>query len=191
MFHFLLLARDPALTCLNDLRQEQHGVLYNHMLKVAETVATAVQRTGGDVLRTEVTAAENAVAATASDGGAAPPPLQLLPHPTSTRVRFVRGFHAQPSLAPLHMHIFSLDLLSQGLKKKKHYNSFTTNFFLTAERVEKDLQMNNRVTINQDVIELLKLEKQDMVCVWCGEGFATIGGVKKHLPGCAENKAFL
>lgn len=36
------------------------------------------------------------------------------------------GYHAIPSLQPLHIHIISQDFDSPALKKKQHWNSFTT-----------------------------------------------------------------
>lgn len=40
------------------------------------------------------------------------------------------GFHAHPSLVRLHMHVISDDFKSPCLKNKKHWNSFTTEFFI-------------------------------------------------------------
>ncbi len=34
------------------------------------------------------------------------------------------GFHAIPSLPTVHLHVYSLDLVSHRLKNAKHYNSF-------------------------------------------------------------------
>mmetsp|Transcript_15506 Transcript_15506/g.24794 ORF Transcript_15506/g.24794 Transcript_15506/m.24794 type:complete len:139 (-) Transcript_15506:316-732(-) len=42
------------------------------------------------------------------------------------------GFHAVPSLRQLHLHIISDDFDSPCLKNKKHWNSFTTDFFCGA-----------------------------------------------------------
>ncbi|PAA87326.1 hypothetical protein BOX15_Mlig015446g6, partial [Macrostomum lignano] len=40
------------------------------------------------------------------------------------------GFHAVPSMSQLHMHVVSQDFVSTCLKTKKHWLSFTTDFFL-------------------------------------------------------------
>ena len=40
------------------------------------------------------------------------------------------GFHAIPSMKQLHLHVISKDFQGRGLKNKKHYNSFVTDFFL-------------------------------------------------------------
>lgn len=40
------------------------------------------------------------------------------------------GFHADPTMAQLHMHVVSDDFRGFGLKTAKHWNSFTTSFFI-------------------------------------------------------------
>lgn len=43
------------------------------------------------------------------------------------------GFHARASMQRLHLHVISDDMVSPCLKNKKHWNTFTTDFFLNAE----------------------------------------------------------
>lgn len=53
------------------------------------------------------------------------------------RARFIRaGVHAAPSLANFHIHVISQDFESPCLKHKKHYNSFTTEFFVSYDDLE-------------------------------------------------------
>lgn len=40
------------------------------------------------------------------------------------------GIHAVPSMAHLHVHVLSRDRHSECLKHRKHYNSFSTDFFV-------------------------------------------------------------
>jgi aprataxin len=49
------------------------------------------------------------------------------------------GFHAIPSMKQLHMHVISTDYMGRGLKKKHHYNSFVTDFFLDVDAVTENL----------------------------------------------------
>uniref|UniRef100_A0A161MT06 Aprataxin n=1 Tax=Triatoma infestans TaxID=30076 RepID=A0A161MT06_TRIIF len=49
--------------------------------------------------------------------------------------KFRYGFHAIPSLQRLHLHVISDDFNSPALKTAKHWNSFTTSFFLEAEKL--------------------------------------------------------
>lgn len=105
--------------------------------------------------------------------------------------RFITGFHSLPSLPMLHMHLISMDLDSPCLKTKKHYNSFATFFFLTADRVMEDLERNGCVTVNKNVRELEAMEKQEMTCLWCGEPLATMAVMKRHVPACPKNKSMV
>lgn len=47
--------------------------------------------------------------------------------------QFKMGYHAEPSMSYLHMHVISTDMNSTCLKTKKHWNSFTTDFFIKSE----------------------------------------------------------
>ena len=40
------------------------------------------------------------------------------------------GVHARPSMAHLHVHVLSRDMHSDKMRHRKHYNSFTTPFFV-------------------------------------------------------------
>jgi Scavenger mRNA decapping enzyme C-term binding len=48
-------------------------------------------------------------------------------------LQFRVGYHAIPSLKPLHVHIISQDLNGHGMKQPKHWNTFATPFFLEIE----------------------------------------------------------
>jgi len=43
---------------------------------------------------------------------------------------FKVGFHAEPSMQRLHLHVISRDFVSPSLKTKKHWNSFNTDLFV-------------------------------------------------------------
>ncbi|CAI5756021.1 unnamed protein product [Candida verbasci] len=47
----------------------------------------------------------------------------------------VAGVHSIPSLKNLHIHVMTKDFHSPCLKNKKHYNSFTTKFFVPFEEL--------------------------------------------------------
>lgn len=47
--------------------------------------------------------------------------------------KFKIGYHAEPSMIRLHLHVISDDMDSVCLKNKKHWNSFTTNFFVKSK----------------------------------------------------------
>lgn len=105
--------------------------------------------------------------------------------------RFITGFHSLPSLPQLHMHLISMDLESPCLKHKKHYNSFSTYFFLTSDRIVDDLKKNQYITLNQDTSTLAQYEKQAMECLWCGMPLKDMPSMKRHVPHCSLNKAYI
>ncbi|KAG7662513.1 HNT3 [[Candida] subhashii] len=58
------------------------------------------------------------------------------------------GVHSIPSLSNLHIHVLTQDFHSPRMKNKKHYNSFTTKFFVPFEQLnpifnEKYYKLNN------------------------------------------------
>ncbi|EKU20534.1 aprataxin, partial [Nannochloropsis gaditana CCMP526] len=81
--------------------------------------------------------------------------------------------HSLPSLRPLHIHIVSQDFDSPALKTKRHWNSFTTPFFLDLLQVETALQIHGKVTVrHEDAEALLKLSLRCHAC----------GAVQKTIP---------
>uniref|UniRef100_A0A1B6CDU7 HIT domain-containing protein n=1 Tax=Clastoptera arizonana TaxID=38151 RepID=A0A1B6CDU7_9HEMI len=60
------------------------------------------------------------------------------------------GYHAKPSMNRLHLHLISDDFNGQGLKHKKHYNSFTTPFFIASSKVIHDVKQFGRVLLPSD-----------------------------------------
>ena len=78
------------------------------------------------------------------------------------------GYHAVPSLTPLHLHIISTDLSSPRLNSKKHWNSFShPDLFIPSKKVEADLQKHGRVLLKTES-ELHKLENLPVCCYHCG-----------------------
>lgn len=113
--------------------------------------------------------------------------------PAITKLKFMSGFHALPSLCPLHMHITSLDLVSDCLKNKKHYNSFTTAFFLSRSFVVAQLGQFGYVKLARDPASrehCEKLENQGLKCVWCGMPHKSVPELKDHLLNCSKNACY-
>ena len=65
------------------------------------------------------------------------------------------GYHALPSLVPLHMHIISEDFDSTRLKTKKHWNSFTTSFFVSPQDLESALERFGTYTQDNSKMRML------------------------------------
>ena len=107
------------------------------------------------------------------------------------RWSFISGFHAIPSLEPLHMHVMSLDLESPCLKKKKHYNSFSTPFFLEGKFVWKNFTAHGYLTLlrEEKIPYYHELESGPMVCLWCEQPLSNMPDMKDHVPRCKKNKS--
>lgn len=44
--------------------------------------------------------------------------------------QFKIGYHAEPSMQQLHMHVISIDFNSPTLRTQRHWNSFNTKLFI-------------------------------------------------------------
>lgn len=83
--------------------------------------------------------------------------LELLKHMHSTaekltsdegKRKFLIGYHAEPSMTRLHLHVLSDDMNSPCLKHKKHWNSYTTKFFLKSEgKISKNIFAFKEMTL--------------------------------------------
>ncbi|KAJ9578493.1 hypothetical protein L9F63_005222, partial [Diploptera punctata] len=72
-------------------------------------------------------------------------------HPDSN---FKLGYHAEPSMTRLHLHVISDDFNSPSLKTKKHWNSFTTDFFVPSEKIIAGVQERGKVIhVSKDKIK--------------------------------------
>ncbi|KAJ7396740.1 Aprataxin [Pitangus sulphuratus] len=58
--------------------------------------------------------------------------------PARESLEFRLGYHAIPSMSQLHLHVISQDFDSRALKTKKHWNSFTTDYFLNSQDQDFD-----------------------------------------------------
>ncbi|KAK0131788.1 Aprataxin [Merluccius polli] len=93
-------------------------------------------------------------------------------------LRFRSGYHAIPSMSHIHLHVISQDFDSPALKNKKHWNSFTTDYFLESQDVIHMLEKTGKVTVKEGTSELLKLPLR---CHVCHKELATIPSLKEHL----------
>ncbi|KAM6226822.1 aprataxin isoform 1-T1 [Spheniscus humboldti] len=98
--------------------------------------------------------------------------------PARESLEFRLGYHAIPSMSQLHLHLISQDFDSPALKTKKHWNSFTTDYFLNSEDVIEMVRNNGKVIVKDHVSELLKLPLR---CHRCKQQLSTIPQLKEHL----------
>lgn len=84
------------------------------------------------------------------------------------------GVHARPSMNHLHVHVISRDMCSVRLKVRKHYNSFTTDFFVPLE----DFPLASDDTRRNQA----GWHEKPMRCWRCGRDFGNkFKELKKHL----------
>lgn len=126
--HLLLLPRDPLRTRLHPFDAfedpEFLGKVKAEVKKLRSLAAGELRRRYGryselDSAREEALNAES-------------PPDELPPGRDWER-ELMCGIHAGPSMNHLHVHVISVDRYSDRLKHRKHYNSFSTPFFVDIE----------------------------------------------------------
>ncbi|GAB0093136.1 Aprataxin-like protein [Sergentomyia squamirostris] len=93
---------------------------------------------------------------------------------------FKMGFHAQPSMKRLHLHVVSEDFISPCLKHKMHWNSFTTDFFIPCEKVRKRLQDFGSIEKPSE-FEMKELLKKELQCHKCSVRPRNIPQLKEHI----------
>ena len=98
---------------------------------------------------------------------------------TNKELRFRLGYHAVPSMSRIHMHVISQDFDSPCLKNKKHWNSFTTDFFIDAEEVIEMLEKNSKVVL--DTAKYEELLKQPLQCHVCQRHLHNMPQLKSHI----------
>jgi len=96
------------------------------------------------------------------------------------KYNFKLGFHAIPSMSQVHLHVISQDFNSAGLKHKKHWNSFTTDYFINPQIViDKLVTKGAYVPISKE--EGDRLLKSDLKCHICEMQPKNIVHLKSHL----------
>eukprot|EP01063_Lacrimia_lanifica_P018139 TRINITY_DN25093_c0_g1_i1.p1 TRINITY_DN25093_c0_g1~~TRINITY_DN25093_c0_g1_i1.p1 ORF type:complete len:374 (+),score=102.73 TRINITY_DN25093_c0_g1_i1:2-1123(+) len=107
----------------------------------------------------------------------------LRSHPPLEGQVFQIGYHATPSLLPLHLHVMTTDYAAPALKNKKHYHSFIPPHFVTAAEIEARLAATGRV-------QLAGYETSPvagLACRWCHAALPNMPQLKTHLAQCARN----
>lgn len=85
-------------------------------------------------------------------------------------------------MSQLHMHVISDDMISDRLKNKKHWNSFTSDFFIPAT-VFLEMLQNGSVQFDKQKYEaMLNLP---LACHKCKSPFPTIPKLKQHIQVCS------
>lgn len=98
------------------------------------------------------------------------------------------GYHAVPSLTPLHLHIISSDFDSDCIKNKKHINSFTdASFFISPDVLERHMESapsaGMRVQVNTQRATGI-INSTPFRCFRCGASSGTVTQWKFHNSAC-------
>ncbi|EEE58865.1 transcription factor bHLH140 [Oryza sativa Japonica Group] len=96
---------------------------------------------------------------------------------------FRLGYHSVPSMRQLHLHIISQDFNSASLKNKKHWNSFTTTFFLDSVDVIEEIDQRGSATISSDD----RVLAMELRCHRCRSAHPNIPKLKSHIASCKSS----
>ncbi|GAB7328680.1 hypothetical protein MBLNU13_g00604t1 [Cladosporium sp. NU13] len=166
--HLLILPRDPVKNVqrpqdafddpqfLADCQAEEK--------KVREIVASELRRRFGKYSASDRPRIE---ALEADD------PPETLPAGRDWTDGVISGIHANPSMSHLHVHVLSKDMVSDPMKKRNHYLSFTTDFLVGLEHfpLAKD-----------DYRRAYTHFPEDLLCWRCGQNFGNkMSKLKEHL----------
>ncbi|XP_003738062.1 aprataxin [Galendromus occidentalis] len=93
---------------------------------------------------------------------------------------FRLGYHAIPSMIQLHLHVISQDFVSPRLETQRHWNSFTTDFFVESFKFIDDIAKNGKFTLlnREQAMDLLSTELR---CHKCNFEPSNIPDLKQHL----------
>eukprot|EP00045_Choanoeca_perplexa_P012950 m.144245 g.144245 ORF g.144245 m.144245 type:complete len:578 (+) comp16189_c0_seq3:2044-3777(+) len=95
------------------------------------------------------------------------------------KLHFRMGFHAIPSMPQVHLHLISEDFDSPCLKNKKHWNSFTTDYFLPAKELYRKLLAGD--TLSFDKAKYEAMLKTPLRCHRCRLELKTMPKLKEHI----------
>ncbi|XP_011169808.1 aprataxin isoform X2 [Solenopsis invicta] len=93
---------------------------------------------------------------------------------------FIMGYHAQPSMQRLHLHVISTDFNSPCLKTKYHWNSFTTPFFLPSSDVCHQLREKGTIK-KKEPNKCMEYLNTKLKCHKCSTQPKNMPDLKRHL----------
>lgn len=179
--HLLLMPRDKSVTRVHPLDAlsthsellEKAKARVEHVKKLA---ASELRRLYGRVSEADKPY-QKALEDLMSSSSDPPPPEErdkLLPPGRDWLNEIVVGVHTHPSMNHLHIHVFSREMHSPCLKKKKHYLSFNTSFLVGLD--EFPLKEESPRFHPGD------WPSWDLVCWRCGKNFKNqFAKLKEHL----------
>jgi aprataxin len=171
--HLLVLPRDPSKTRLHPF-EALNGSDPTFLTSVRAECSKAKMLAASELRRLfgpssiQDQARETALSAS--------PPPNTLPAGRDWSAEIMVGVHAVPSMSHLHIHVISVDRHSDSLKHRKHYNSFSTPFFVPLEDFPLAGWDDRRWPGREGYL------KRDFTCWRCGRGFGNeFKRLKMHL----------
>lgn len=175
--HLLILPRDPQkffqhpfvafedASFLESVRQEA--------ARVRKQAASELRRKFGKVSALDRKRSE---ALDADDDGDEDTVPDELPEGRDWDKEIMCGIHANPSMNHLHIHVISVDRCGQSLRHRKHYNSFSTPFFVELDAFPLAEDDKRRHPDREGYL------KSDLKCWRCGRNFGNkFTQLKAHL----------
>ncbi|PNF27812.1 hypothetical protein B7P43_G09185 [Cryptotermes secundus] len=98
-------------------------------------------------------------------------------HPNSN---FKLGYHAEASMSRLHLHVISDDFNSTCLKTRKHWNTFTTDFFVPSVKLISEVEKQGKVIpmTKEEVKEFMDMPLKCHKCSFLAKNMPTL---KSHI----------
>jgi aprataxin len=93
------------------------------------------------------------------------------------RVRL--GYHAVPSMRRIHMHVISQDFDSPSMKRPKHWQSFTTERFIDAVDVIREIERKGQIKIDNHYYN--RILSEPLKCHVCKQIQPSIPILKRHI----------
>lgn len=166
--HLLILPRDPKKNVLmpqdafDDAQFLQECI--EEEKKVRLIVAEELRRRFGQASSSE----QARIKAMEADD-----PPDVLPPGRDWSKSVKSGIHANPSMSHLHIHVLSMDHVSDPMRKSNHYQSFTTDFFVSLDQFP---------LATDDYRRHYRFFDKDMICWRCGKSFGNkMMRLKEHL----------
>ncbi|KAJ5560958.1 Aprataxin-like protein [Penicillium sp. DV-2018c] len=169
--HLLLLPRDESKTRLHPFDAFEDREFLWKVKTEARNLRTLV---AGELRRKYGKDSEQEQARQAALG--VDPPGHELPLGRDWEKEVMIGVHAVPSMNHLHVHVLSVDRYSDRLKHRKHYNSFSTPFFVPIEDFPLAKDDIRRKPTEEGYL------KRDFICWRCSKSFGNrFADLKQHL----------
>ncbi|MCL7026540.1 hypothetical protein MKW94_014170 [Papaver nudicaule] len=93
---------------------------------------------------------------------------------------FRLGYHSDPSMRQLHLHVISQDFDSARLKKHKHWNIFNTAFFRDSADVIEEIEKHGQANLYDDE----SLMSAELRCNRCKSAHRGLSRLKSHIRHC-------